>query len=86
MVLAQNGGYFLDSLFRIVFRDGRGEYSLNVGDGQQTFLYSGIGGDNHIILVLSHGVISFGSQYPDDAEGGFVEPDGLSQWFFSLRE
>jgi len=46
-------------------------------DGQDSLLDGRIGGDDQVVLVLPHGILSLLAQDPDDFQRDVLKADGL---------
>ena len=68
------------------FRQCRTVDTLQVGNGENAFLYRSIRCEYHIVLVHTHAVVSFGRESTYDFKGNFIEPDYFSNRAFSIGE
>ena len=57
----------LDGLVGIFFAQCRAGDRLQVGDGEDSLLNCGVGGQNQVVLVHTHTVITLALEYADDA-------------------
>ena len=78
MLSPQDRSDFFHRFFGHVFGQGRGKDTAQIGLCKQSFHYGSVWGEYHIVLILSHGVVTFGLQYAHNTHGYLVATDDFS--------
>ena len=86
MVAAEDIGDLADGLIGIFLTQSGADDLLKVGDGKDTLHHGGVRGDDQVVLVHPHTVVTFAFQHSDDAERNTAEADDLSYRVLAVRE
>ena len=86
MILAQDCRDLVDGIVGVGFGQGRTDDLLQVGNGQDPFLDRCVGGDDQVVLVHTHAVVTLAFEDPHDAERNRPEADHLPHGILSVGE
>ncbi len=83
---AQDGGHLVGGLLRDTFHDRRGQDLMEVVLGEDALHDGGVGSEDIVVLVHTHGVVAFLLHHTDDAEGDGVEANDLADGVGTVGE
>ncbi len=86
MALPQDIGYLVDGVVGQILVDGRCLHPLDIVDGKHSLHDSRIWYERHVVLVLSHRVVTLFVESADDSQRYGTEPHHLADGIRPVRE